>query len=443
MTSRASLVRQRVQAATTRYLLKTFDRDLQSTVVVPKATKKRNGMITVPIQYGMDLLRVNITRLNVLGFNERAWEKDSLYTGLGCGRLTFDANGRLVKGLGARRIAMVNYLLNTRFCVFEVRKYPGGFICCYPHAYGYVLVERLRKMAGVAGIAERGDIRRRRLTVGRFRVEVLEYDGIFDFKVDPETFLNLLRLKDARLRGAFMAISEPAVFVAFDRVFYVRRRYQRGLNDEILEMNPMTAERLLGRFEIVKKDFLAGKRRRAEKAHAPRVYSTVPRTRFPDLEGAMPDADWIRQREAGIPRSNKTLAARDVRLQRFLDYACDFLRGAVDPSPVRKVVNGVAYAGEISAPDSLIYPPIWTVDHFMNAMGLIPFDLSASMRLCEGGLIAYMRMDDPHKGLIPLKATPETTSTSSFPLWAPACWWNYLHSGGRGRATPAAKTSIP
>ncbi|MDD5707771.1 MAG: trehalase family glycosidase [Kiritimatiellae bacterium] len=373
--------------------------------------------------------------------------QSSVVNGFFVGEIKVDKQGRILRGLNAQESALLDYLIKEPMGAFTVEKLgPRTFKIHYPGDWVEVLIARAARMMKAA---PRCAIRNHRwiVSVGSMRFDVERFLEACTVTASEERFLDLVKAPP-RERARFRQLTRPCLLVAFGKTvdvsgaLYPAIERQGQITDTVLVrlfaaydpdpklwiFDPYLASN--GFLTVpsgapVRPRFLAGKHVRVS-----------PRWTLPEIHGApVPAVEPPSHSPAGqrvrLPPDFVSAASKDYRAyETIVRRQYDYLLGCIRPIEVSGRFNGRRLSGHISSPDQAIYSPIWTPDHFFNALAMTDLDLTWARRLILGGFVGYMEQSGPRKGQIALQGLAPKPETA-FPIWAPVVRHYFRRTGDR------------
>lgn len=302
----------------------------------------------------------------------------SLHTGYQVGDLSFSRTGKLLRGLSQRQCALIHFLKNQFTGAIRLRFVAEeSFDLIFPHDFGGKLLRRLcriEKALPEFSTSKNGW----NITIGSSRVTIDPYEYVYRFEMKPIKARKLLGLSEPAWLLA-KQMHEPCLFYAFDHYHGIFRHY--GSRPGALDFIP---DRLFMDFfedyEKIRTMFMSGRR-----------LKSLPALRLPAIstEHALVDFSGIDGRN---PVSSRKAAAD------MIDFQHKILRSCVTPEPITIQVDRRAFQGIISAPDPYVYSPMYSDDHFANAMAISYFDGKHAKQMIKTGFDMFMKHDGDDKG---------------------------------------------
>jgi len=340
------------------------------------------GALRIPIHYFLDFIPVTPLRLVAIragGFCDPA-AGSSLNEGFLIGHLVLDSSGRIRQGLNRHHAALVRYLQETYTGACRIRLLNDDrFALDFPHGLGPKLVARLAKLEkktpAVRASAEGWTIR-----VGTSSVAIDPYGYTYSFHLSPAKAARMLGLGENAWETA-RQIDRPALFYAFDRFLGLFRPQSPDPGN-----TDFVPDRLLfpafQDFAELRDRFLAGARPPPLPAFTlPAIDTSRSTLRFQMRGEPEPDAS---------PRAVRALLAFQRRI----------LTSCVGARPTRIRLGRRTIRGRLSVPDPYCYPPVWSDDHFMNAMAVSFFDRDLAREMIRTGFAVFQIRGGRHDGLM-------------------------------------------
>jgi|GEM_PF-3772038 hypothetical protein len=345
--------------------------------------------------------------------------KNSVLNGLYIGDVRVNQQGRITKGLDHNRILLLRYLLQEPAGAYAVKKEGRNCFCILnPGNFAETLIglaaaaRKCTPKITVSNMQWHVRMPGLNITIGRFR----EFCRV---EAEENIFLDIIGAKDND-RRCFTQLSLPCVLRAFGRVVDVSG-LMRFKSYTASQLSDRVFIKLFDEYEKAKNDFVAGKPLDISRQYPLPEISGLPETKIyePDYRPAyipeLPDAEL----SVKIPRGKNHKLYKEILSQQYL-----YLRDCCMPEEIRKTFRGKEYCGIVSAVDPAIYPPVWSPDHFLNAMAMADFNLETAGKMLVGGLLYFMKTGGRDSGSLTLKKDDKIRGTT-YPVWMVAASYIY------------------